>query len=293
MQQWLHCRNEVEDQPGKPDSWNVQVTVGQQWTEHKDKVWFYDIVHLLTAVLYCRDMEPQGGWQKRLLTTELRCCRRILKICWRDNVSNISIRQRLQRHSSVVGIIARRKLQLFGHICRMGNDKLIKTVMLGMVDRDRSRGQEDGLPGSASTTSSSGVGVHLLMWTSGPLDSKHYGLWVYGWMDRLIVYFSELCFWQLTLVGATNVLQSTTGKLLGVKDRMEVGKYHRKVDNKARESHHLTMQDLREIQRVSLSLHFCILWTYLYSLMLWNVTGTLLGLLAKSLKAFIFLLALF
>ena len=56
-------------------------------------------------------------------------------------MSNVSIRQRLQRHSSVVSIIARRKLQLFGHICRMDDDRLVKTVMLGMVDGDRTRGR--------------------------------------------------------------------------------------------------------------------------------------------------------
>jgi len=56
-------------------------------------------------------------------------------------VTNVSIRQRLQRHSSVVSNIARRKLQLFRHICRVDDDRLVKTVMLGMVDGDRTRGQ--------------------------------------------------------------------------------------------------------------------------------------------------------
>ena len=50
-------------------------------------------------------------------------------------MSNISIR--LQRHSSVVSIIAWRKLQLFEHIRRMDDDRLVKTVTLSMVDGDR------------------------------------------------------------------------------------------------------------------------------------------------------------
>jgi len=57
--------------------------------------------------------------------------------------------------------------------------------------------------------------------------------------------------WHCILVGATNVLQAATGNLLDVKDRMEVKGLHRQMDNKARERHHLTIQDLREIQRVS------------------------------------------
>jgi len=56
-------------------------------------------------------------------------------------VSNVGMRQRLQRHSSVVSNIARRKLQLFGHICRMDDDTLVKAVLVGMVDGDRTRGR--------------------------------------------------------------------------------------------------------------------------------------------------------
>jgi len=50
-----------------------------------------------------------------------------------------------------------------------------------------------------------------------------------------------------------------------VKDRMEVAGYHRKVENKARESHHLTMQDLREIQRVGAL--FAFRGAYLYKIL--------------------------
>jgi len=48
----------------------------------------------------------------------------------------------MQRHSSVGSIFARRTLRLFRHRCRMDDDdRLVKTVMLGMVDGDRTRGQ--------------------------------------------------------------------------------------------------------------------------------------------------------
>jgi len=102
---------------------------------------------LMTSCVLSRLLYAAETWtlkladKRRLLAFEMRCYRRILKISWRDRVSNVSIRQRLQRHSSVVSIIARRKLQLFGHICRMDDDRLVKTVMLGMVDGDRTRGR--------------------------------------------------------------------------------------------------------------------------------------------------------
>jgi len=42
---------------------------------------------------------------------------------------------------TVVNIIKQRKLQLFGQICHMPDNRLIKTIMLDMVDGDRHRGK--------------------------------------------------------------------------------------------------------------------------------------------------------
>ena len=38
-------------------------------------------------------------------------------------------------------VIKHRKLQLFGHICRMQNHRLVKLVTLGMTDGNRPRGR--------------------------------------------------------------------------------------------------------------------------------------------------------
>ena len=45
------------------------------------------------------------------------------------------------KYRKIVDIIKQRKLQLFGHICHMPDKRLIKTIMLGMVDGDRHRGR--------------------------------------------------------------------------------------------------------------------------------------------------------
>jgi len=47
----------------------------------------------------------------------------------------------VQSNFTVIDIIKQRKLQLFGHICRMPDNRLIKAIMLGMVDGDRHRGR--------------------------------------------------------------------------------------------------------------------------------------------------------
>jgi len=51
-----------------------------------------------------------------------------------NKITNNSIRDKVQRNFTVVDMIKQRKLQLFGHICRMPDNRLIKTIMLGMVD---------------------------------------------------------------------------------------------------------------------------------------------------------------
>ena len=60
----------------------------------------------------------------------MRCHQRILKVCRKDKITNNSIRDKVQR-----------KLQLFGHMCRMPDKRLIKPITLGTVDRDRHRGR--------------------------------------------------------------------------------------------------------------------------------------------------------
>jgi len=56
-------------------------------------------------------------------------------------VSNKVIRERAKRQWTVMDLIKQTKLKLFGHICRMGDRRLIKTVMLGMVNGNRPRGR--------------------------------------------------------------------------------------------------------------------------------------------------------
>ena len=57
--------------------------------------------------------------RKKLLSFETQAYRRILGIRWQEH----------------------RKLNLFGHVCRMNDERLVKHVMLGMVDGTRSRGR--------------------------------------------------------------------------------------------------------------------------------------------------------
>jgi len=62
----------------------------------------------------------------KLMAFELKCYRRILHIRWQQMITNEEVR---------------RRMNLFGHKCRMNNSRLIKQVVFGMVDGSGIRGR--------------------------------------------------------------------------------------------------------------------------------------------------------
>ena len=72
--------------------------------------------------------------KKKLLAFEMRCYRQILKIKWTDKISNEAIRKMISRKITIVDIIKKRKLQLFGHICRMDDSRLVKQVVFSRMN---------------------------------------------------------------------------------------------------------------------------------------------------------------
>jgi len=93
----------------------------------------------------------------KLLTFEMRCYRRILRACWKDPVTNKSVREMVGRHFTIMHLIMQ-KLKLFGHICRM-NQRLVKTMMMGMVE-SKEIGLVEDRQENGPTTSRTGVDVH-------------------------------------------------------------------------------------------------------------------------------------
>ncbi len=56
-------------------------------------------------------------------------------------MTNEVVRKKVGREETVVDMVKKRKLELFGHICRMKDERLLKVVMTGMVDGSRGRGR--------------------------------------------------------------------------------------------------------------------------------------------------------
>ena len=64
---------------------------------------------------------------------EMSCYCRILRISYRDHVTNEEVRAKIQRatgpHEDILTIVKRRKLQWYGHVCRSSG--LARTILQG------------------------------------------------------------------------------------------------------------------------------------------------------------------
>jgi len=74
----------------------------------------------------------------------MRCYGRILAVKWQDRRTNEEIRAVIQRKETVVDSIRMSKLQPFGLTVwcgRMPDDRLLKTLLSGMVEGERRPGR--------------------------------------------------------------------------------------------------------------------------------------------------------
>ena len=73
--------------------------------------------------------------QKHETVMETRCYRKILRISYKDHVTNEEVRAKIQQatrpHEDLLTIVKRRKLQWYGHVSRSSG--LAKTILQGTV----------------------------------------------------------------------------------------------------------------------------------------------------------------
>ena len=77
----------------------------------------------------------------RIDAFELWCWRRLLRVSWTARRSNQSILKEISPEYSLDGLMLKLKLQYFGHLMQR-TDSLDKTLMLGMIEGGRRRGQQ-------------------------------------------------------------------------------------------------------------------------------------------------------
>ena len=79
--------------------------------------------------------------EQRILAFERKCYRKILRISWTQKVSNAELYRRIHLKENIMQKLIQRKLGMFGHICRMSDDRKIKALMFGRIDGANRRGR--------------------------------------------------------------------------------------------------------------------------------------------------------
>ena len=95
------------------------------------------------VVMYgCESWTIKKAGHRRIDAFELWCWRRLLRVPWTAGRSNQPILKEISLGCSLEGLMLKLKLQYFGHLMRRV-DSLEKTLMLGMIEGGRRRGEGD------------------------------------------------------------------------------------------------------------------------------------------------------
>ena len=104
-------------------------------------------VHLVKAMVFLMVMYGCESWtvkkaeRRRIDAFELWCWRRLLRVPWTSRRSNQSILKEIRPGCSLEGLMLKLKLQYFGHLMQRA-DSFEKTLILGMIESGRRRGQQ-------------------------------------------------------------------------------------------------------------------------------------------------------
>ena len=79
--------------------------------------------------------------KKKLLAFEMKYYRKILRISRKDMIRNEDIRKTIATEDIIIDTIKKRKLRLFGHICRMNDNRLIKHTIFAKIDGKPRKGR--------------------------------------------------------------------------------------------------------------------------------------------------------
>jgi len=94
-----------------------------------------------TALYGCETWVFTSAMRRRILAFENKCYRKILRIKWTQKITNEEVFQRVGRTETILQKAVRRKLSLFGHIARMGDDRKLKTLVFGIMEGNNRRGR--------------------------------------------------------------------------------------------------------------------------------------------------------
>ena len=104
-----------------------------------DGVW--RTIRRLEYIYGCESWTVKKTEHQRVDAFELSCWRRLLRVPCAARSSNQSILKEISPEYSLEGLMLKLKLQYFDHLM-WRTDSLVKTLMLGKIERGRIRGQQ-------------------------------------------------------------------------------------------------------------------------------------------------------
>ena len=138
-----NCSEEIKRRIGKATG--ALASLKHIWNSRKMKR--ENKLKVLTTCVFSVLLYAAETWtlkeadKKKLLAFEMKCYRRILKINWRDMIRNEDIRRMISKEETIIDIIKKRKLRLFGHICRMEDTRIIKHIIFSKMEGTGRRGR--------------------------------------------------------------------------------------------------------------------------------------------------------
>ena len=97
--------------------------------------------YIWSTLLYgCETWTISGDMIKKLEALETWFYRRMLRISWKEKVTNVDVYRRMNTSTSLLIDIVHRQLTFLGHILRKG--ELENLVVTGFVDGKRDRGRQ-------------------------------------------------------------------------------------------------------------------------------------------------------
>jgi Reverse transcriptase (RNA-dependent DNA polymerase) len=118
-----------------------------------DKIWKSKEVSLKTklavldtcvfsgALYACETWVITKEIERRILAFERKCYRKVLRVGWRRKMTNEQLYEQIGIRDTLLQKVIRRKLQLFGHICRMDDSRKLKALVFGIMEGTNKRGR--------------------------------------------------------------------------------------------------------------------------------------------------------
>ena len=95
-----------------------------------------------TMMYCCETWTITNEIKRRIEAFEMWCYRRILKISWKDHVTNEEVLRRVGEERKLNQKIYRRKLKFAGHVIRGSSGEMTKNIIEGFIEGKKSRGRQ-------------------------------------------------------------------------------------------------------------------------------------------------------